>query len=143
WGVLSLATLGGCVADPPRCGGAGAAARPLLVAGIGGVPAGIARGGADHAFDLVEVGLHAPETATGEGRSRGLLRLVPLPRGARKEAEGEQQTEPNPSARPASACWAPHAVLPRLAQAGGRSPYIGHFAIFGRGNSAHVHSTTA
>src|SRR5262249_16951654 len=140
---LVIHPLGGAVHSLHRWGGAGAPARPLLVAGMGGVPAGIARGGADHAFDLVEVGLHAPETAAGEGRTRGLLRLVPLPGGARKEAQGEQQTQPNPSAGRVSACWAPHAVLPGLAQAGGRSPYIGHFAIFGRGNSAHVHATTA
>src|SRR5262249_47534515 len=38
-----IAPLGGVVDDLPRFGGAGAAARHLLVAGIGGVPAGIAR----------------------------------------------------------------------------------------------------
>src|SRR5262249_59098211 len=92
--------------------------------GGGGAP-GIARGGADPALDLVEIGLYAPETAAGEGCRRGLLRRAPLPGGAREEAEGEQQTEPDPSAGGASACWAPHAVLPGLAQAVGRSPAIG------------------
>src|SRR5262249_15103834 len=111
---LVIAHLGRVVDDLYRFGMPGAAVRDLLVAGIGGVPAGVARGGADHAVDLVEIGLHAPETAAGEGRSRGLLRLVPLPGGARKEADGEQQTEPNPSAGRVSACWAPHAVLPGL-----------------------------
>src|SRR6516162_7454518 len=140
---LVIAHLGRVVDDLHRFGMPSAAVRDLLVAGIGGVSAGVARGGADHAVDLVEICFHAPEAAAGEGRSGGLLRLVPLPGGARKEAEGEQQTEPNPSAGRVSACWAPHAVLPGLAQAGGRSPYIGHFAIFGRGNSAHVRAMAA
>src|SRR5258708_18156527 len=95
----------------------GAAVRDLLVAGIGGVPAGVARGGADHAVDLVEIGFHAPEAAAGEGRSGGLLRLAPLPGGAREEAEGGQQTEPDPSADRRLACWAPHAGLPGMAPA--------------------------
>src|SRR5215831_13665109 len=47
---LVIANLGRVVDDLHRFGVAGAAARHLLVAGIGGVPAGIARGGADHAF---------------------------------------------------------------------------------------------
>src|SRR5262245_7962736 len=122
---LLIAHLGRVVHDLHRFGVAGAAARYLLVAGIGVVPAGIARGGADHTLDLVEIGLYAPETAAGEGCSRGLLRSAPLPGGARQEAEGEQQTEPDPSAGRASARWTPHAVLPGLAQAGGRSCYIG------------------
>src|SRR5262249_22668297 len=121
---LLIAHLGRVVHDLHRFGVAGAAARHVLVAGIGGVPAGIARGGADHALDLVEIGLYAPETAAGEGCSRGLQGRAPLPGGARKEAEGEQQTESDPSAGGA-ARWAPHAVLPGLAQAGGRSCYIG------------------
>src|SRR5262249_24294214 len=123
--LLITPPLGRVVPVPPRSGVPGAPARSPLVAGIGGVPAGIARGGADHALDLVEIGLYAPETAAGEGCSRGLLRRAPLPGGAREEAEGEQQTEPDPSAGGASACWAPHAVLPGLAQARGRSCYIG------------------
>ena len=140
---LLIAHLGRVVHDLHCFGVAGAAARDLLVAGIGGAPAGIARGGADHAFDLVEIGLYAPETAAGEGYSHGLLRPAPLPCCARKEAEGEQQTERNPSAGGVFVCWAPHAVLLGLAQAGGDCRYIRHFAIFGRGNSAHVHAMTA
>src|SRR5215468_10068538 len=140
---LVIAHLGRVVHDLHRFGMPGAAVRDLLVAGIGGVPAGVARGGADHAVDLVEVGLYAPETAAGEGCNRGLLRLAPLPCCARNEAEGEQQTEPDPSAGGVLAYWAPHAVLPGLAQAGGCCRYIRHFAIAGRGNSAHVHAMTA
>src|SRR5262245_32545064 len=76
---LVIAHLGQVVHALHRFGMAGAAARDVLVPGIGGAPAGIARGGADHALDLVEVGLYAPETTAGEGCSRGLLRLAPLP----------------------------------------------------------------
>src|SRR5262249_52380203 len=138
---LRVATVRGA-AHAPRGGGVGGApARHSLGAGMGGPPAGIARGGADHALDLVEIGLYAPETAAGEGR--GLLRLAPLPGGAREETEGEQQPEPDPWPGEVFACWAPHAVLPGLAQAGGRCRYIGHFAVFGRGNSAHVHAMAA
>src|SRR5215831_14731205 len=91
---LLIAHLGRVVHDLHRFGMPGATVRDLLVAGISGVPTGVARGGADHALDLVEIGLYAPETAAGEGCSRGLLRRAPLPGGARQEAEGEQQTEP-------------------------------------------------
>src|SRR5262249_59603492 len=62
---LLIAHLGRVVHDLHRFGVAGAAARYLLVAGIGVVPAGIARGGADHSLDLVEISLYAPETAYG------------------------------------------------------------------------------
>src|ERR1700756_841694 len=140
---LVITHLGRVVYDLHRFGMPGAAVRDLLVAGIGGVPAGVARGGADHVVDLVKIGFHAPEAAAGEGRSGGLLRLAPLPCCARNEPEGEQQTEPDPSAGGILACWAPHAVLPGLAQAGGCSRYIRHFAIAGRRNSAHVRAITA
>src|SRR5262249_57090681 len=85
---LVIANLGRVADDLHRFGVAGAAARHLLVAGIGGVPAGIARGGADHAFDLVEVGLQAPETAAGEGRHRRPLLRLALPPGAPKKDHG-------------------------------------------------------
>src|SRR5262249_61414231 len=94
-----------------RLAGAVPPAEPLWVVGLGGAPAGIAGDSADHALDLVEIGLYAPETAAGEGRGRGLLRLASLPGGARNEAEGEQQTEPNPSAGGVLVCRAPHAIL--------------------------------
>src|SRR5262249_58668258 len=107
--------------------GRGAAGSSLLLGGVGGPPAGIAGGSADHALDLVEIGLYAPETAAGEGR--GLLRLASLPGGARNEAEGEQQPEPNPSAGGGLVCPAPPAVLPGVAQAGGAvAGYIGLLA---------------
>src|SRR5262245_45530960 len=125
---LLIAHLGRVIHDLHRFGVAGAAARYLLVAGIGGVPAGIARGGADHALDFVEVGLYAPETAAGEGCSRGLLGRAPLPGGARKEAEGEQQTESDPLAGGASARWAPHAVLPGVGAGGWSLLVYRHFA---------------
>src|SRR6516164_3157686 len=115
---LVIAHLGRVVDDLHRFGMPSAAVRDLLVAGIGGVSAGVARGGADHAVDLVEIRFHAPEAAAGEGRSGGLLRLAPLPGGAGEEAEGEQQTEPDPSAGGILAYWAPHAVLPGVGASG-------------------------
>src|SRR5262249_15049108 len=104
---LVIAHLGRVVHDLHRFGVPGAAVRDLLVAGIGGVPAGIARGGADHAVDLVEIGLHAPETAAGEGCGGGLLRLAPRPGGARVSAWREQTAERDRSADGAD--LAPHA----------------------------------
>src|SRR5258707_9567155 len=79
---LVIAHLGGVVYDLHRFGMPGAAVRDLLVAGIGGVPAGVTRGGADHAVDLVEIGFHAPEAAAGAGRRGGRLRPAPPARRA-------------------------------------------------------------
>src|SRR5262249_25086181 len=79
---LVMLPLGGVDPALPPFGGPGAAGGARLVGGMGGVPAGIARGGADHALDLVEIGLHAPETAAGEGCGGGPLRLAHLPGGA-------------------------------------------------------------
>src|SRR5258708_24151862 len=108
---LVIAHLGWVVYDLHRFGMPGAAVRDLLVAGIGGVPAGVARGGADHAVDLVEIGFHAPEATAGEGRSGGLLRLAPPPRRARREAREEQQTQPHPAAGRGLSLWAPQPGL--------------------------------
>src|SRR5260221_2156953 len=87
---LVIAHLGWVVYDLHRFGMPGAAVRDLLVAGIGGVPAGGAPGGADQAVDLVEIGFHAPEAAAGEGRSGGLLRPRPPSRGPRGAGRGGQ-----------------------------------------------------
>src|SRR5260370_16112856 len=87
------------VYEPHRFGMPGAAVRDLLVAGIGGVPAGVARGGAEHAGDLVEIGFHAPEAAAGEGRSGGLLRPPPPPQRAAAGGGGEPPTQAGPAGR--------------------------------------------
>src|SRR5262245_4639337 len=88
---LLVAHLGRVVDDLDRLGMSGAAVRDLLVAGIGAAPAGIARGGADHALDLVEVGFHAPEAAAGEGGLGGGRRRRALGGGAHDEAEPQRQ----------------------------------------------------
>src|SRR5262249_59099346 len=67
---LVVAHLRGVKGDLYRFGMPGAAVRHLLVGGIGGAAAGIARRGAAHALDLVEIGLHAPEAPAGEGGER-------------------------------------------------------------------------
>src|SRR5262245_18048190 len=95
---LLVADLGRVVDDLDRLGMSGAAVRDLLVAGIDAAPADIARGGADHAFDLVEVGFHAPEAAAGEGRLGGGRWRHALRSGARDEAEPQRQRETQPLA---------------------------------------------
>src|SRR5439155_13189764 len=58
---LFVGDLGRVVDDLDRLGMAGAAAADVIIGRIGELPASIARGGADDAFDLVEIGLNAPE----------------------------------------------------------------------------------
>src|SRR4029079_19403361 len=67
---LLIADLGGVVSDLNRLGVPGAAGRNLFVGRLVALAAGIARGRADHARHLVEIGLHAPEAAAGEGGER-------------------------------------------------------------------------
>src|SRR5258707_9750419 len=85
---LVIAHLGRVVYDLHRFGMPGAAVRDMLVAGIGGVPAGVGRGGADHAVDPVGIRFHAPEADGGGRRSRRPLRLAPLPRPASRWSPG-------------------------------------------------------
>src|SRR5262249_4306641 len=133
---LVIAHLGRIVHDLHRFGVAGAAVRDLFVGGVDGVPAGIAGGGADHAVDLVEIGLHAPEAAAGEGGNGGSLRLASLARGARDQPERDERAQRDRSAD--RSYLAPHGSSPELAQADASRRYIGHFAIAGSANSAHV-----
>src|SRR5215510_12107575 len=91
---------------------AGAAMRHMLIGGIGRMTTGIARGRADHALDLVKIGLDAPETTTREGRNRGALRLAPLPGGGHEKRDQEQRAERD---RATDACYLTrHAALARF-----------------------------
>src|SRR5262249_53253968 len=93
------------VGDLDRFGVAGAAVRHLLVARVGDVAAGIARGSAHDAGDLVEIGLHTPEAAAREGRD--LRRLLSGRAGGKREPK--RQTKPD----------TPHDDLPVLPRSRG------------------------
>src|SRR5262245_22965262 len=95
---LLVAHLDRVVDDLDRLGMSGAAVRDLLVAGIGDAAAGIARGGADHAFDLVEVGFHAPEAAAGKSRLGRSWRRGALRGRTRDQAEPQRDRKPEPLA---------------------------------------------
>src|SRR5258707_1575987 len=75
---LVVAYLGRVVHDLHRLGMTSAAVRDLLVGRIGRMTAGITRGLADHALDLVEIGLHTPEAAARESPNRPPLPLVTM-----------------------------------------------------------------
>src|SRR3954470_1829931 len=72
---LGVGHLRRVVDDLHRLRVTGAAGRHLLVGRVLNGPSDVAGGGRDDARHLVEVGLDAPETPTGENRSRGLLSL--------------------------------------------------------------------
>src|SRR6266851_5179386 len=105
--IEALAVAGGRIVDPPerleqsrvadlarvephldRLGVAGAAPADPLVGGVGHMPAGVAGGGRQHAVDLAEGRLNAPEASCGEGRALGPLRAVSLERRRRLRAGG-------------------------------------------------------
>src|SRR5262249_28873820 len=92
--------------DLNRLGMARPAVGNLLIGRIGGAPAGIARGCADHACDLVEVGLHTPETAAGES-SKGRCRRLALLRSG-----GYRENEPTRHSKSDKPRHIPHDILP-------------------------------
>src|SRR5262249_52384285 len=108
---LVIAHLGRIVHDLHRFGVTGAAVRNLFVAGVDGVPASVAGGGANYAVDLVEIGLHAPEAAAGEGGNGGSLRLAPPSPAALASSPRETSTL-SAIAPPMALIWRRMAVLP-------------------------------
>src|SRR5262249_47789147 len=138
---LVIAHLGRIVHDLHRFGVTGAAVRNLFVAGVDGVPASVAGGGANYAVDLVEIGLQAPEAGAGHGGKGGALRLASLPRCSREQPERDEHAQRDRSAD--GSYLAPHGGSPELAQADAPQRYIRHFAIAGSANSAHVRAMTA
>src|SRR5262245_3644204 len=87
------------VDDLDRFGVTRATRRDLLVRGILGLAAGVADRRRDHPRELLEGRLHAPETATSEGRSgarRGLVRPGWEPA---DQDERAQQNEATPGCR--------------------------------------------
>src|SRR5712691_12889716 len=98
----------------------GAAGRDLAVGGIGDLSAGVARCRADDPVDLVEVGLHAPETAAREDRAGPVVRGRLRP-GCSGRADEKERKENSPHDGPPPA-MASRPLIAQVAARGSSTP---------------------